>query len=236
MKSSACRPRTFLAAARMCRSTNQPQATLPEVWFRIRHVAVTGGDGPPADESREQTVEVAVGPKGALKHSWAGALRRRIAPRRVVTAGPTRRSRPALPRSPRTPRVAELLRKAITWQELLSSGAAPTQAEISRREGITRARVGQVMEMLRLAPDIQERLLAMPATVGRPPVTERTLQPILHIKDLQRQRREFEGLLKFREIPASRPRHRATSPPTPLCLQVHTSSPGATEVQSVRSR
>jgi hypothetical protein len=103
--------------------------------------------------------------------------------------------------------VAELLRKAITWQELLSSGAAPTQAEISRREGVTRARVGQVIEMLRLAPDIQERLLAMPATVGRPPVTERTLRPILHIKDLQRQTREFERLLEFREIPASRPSH-----------------------------
>jgi len=199
------------AAARLCQSTNHSLAALPEVWFRILHVAVSGGDGLRVDEFREQTVEVAVGPKGAFKHSWAGALRRRIAPTRVVTAGPTRRSKSRPPRAPRTPRVAELLRKAITWQELLSSGAAPTQAEISRREGITRARVGQVMEMLRLAPDIQERLLAMPATVGRPPVTERTLRPILHIKDLRRQTREFERLLEFREIPASRFCH--SSPP-----------------------
>jgi hypothetical protein len=46
---------------------------------------------------------------------------------------------------PRTPRVVELLRKALEWQTLLESGKAGNEADFARREGITRARVTQLM-------------------------------------------------------------------------------------------
>lgn len=55
---------------------------------------------------------------------------------------------PKPPKEPRTPRVVELLRKAIEWQALLVSGKIANQVDIARQEGITRARVTQVMGML----------------------------------------------------------------------------------------
>jgi hypothetical protein len=73
---------------------------------------------------------------------------------------------------PRTPRVVELLRKAIEWQILLETCEIVNKADISRQEGITRARVTQIMGMLRLAPEIQERILSMPDGIGRTSLTE----------------------------------------------------------------
>jgi hypothetical protein len=65
---------------------------------------------------------------------------------RVINAlSPKDRNR----KPPRTPRVVELFRKAPEWQALLQSGQVHNQAEIARREGITRARVTQVMALLR---------------------------------------------------------------------------------------
>ena len=55
--------------------------------------------------------------------------------------------------------------QAIEWQALLESGEASSQAAIARREGISRARVTQVMGLLRLAPEIQERVLSLPDLV-----------------------------------------------------------------------
>jgi len=90
--------------------------------------------------------------------------------------------------------VVELLRKAIAWRRELDAGAVANQAEIARREGITRARVTQIMMLLRLAPVIQERVLALPATVERPILTERMLRPITLLGDIQQQKDAFSAL------------------------------------------
>jgi hypothetical protein len=91
--------------------------------------------------------------------------------------------------------VVELLRKAIEWQALLASGEAPNQAAIARREGITRARVTQVMGLLRLAPDIQQQILSLPDMVRRPVITERALRPIASLANQSDQRHHFQKLL-----------------------------------------
>ena len=91
--------------------------------------------------------------------------------------------------------MVELLRKAIEWQVLLESGEIINQADIARQEGITRARVTQVMGMLRLAPEIREKILSTPNAVRRPLVTERVLRPIATITDYHDQIREFHKLL-----------------------------------------
>lgn len=72
---------------------------------------------------------------------------------------------------------------------------AGNQAEIARREGITRARVTQVMGLLRLAPEIQEHVLSLPDMVRRPAITERALRPIAQIEDAADQRARFEELV-----------------------------------------
>ncbi|MCL5966907.1 MAG: hypothetical protein M1550_06890 [Deltaproteobacteria bacterium] len=81
-------------------------------------------------------------------------------------------------REPKTPRVVELLRNAIEWQALLESGKIANQADIARREGITRARVTQVMGLLRLCPEIREQILSLPDVAHRPAVTERMLRAL----------------------------------------------------------
>jgi len=82
--------------------------------------------------------------------------------------------------------VVETLRKALAWRQELDAGMVANQAEIARREGITRARVTQIMMLLRLAPVIQERILALPASAERQMLSERMLRPILAI-DCQEQ-------------------------------------------------
>jgi len=156
-------------------------------------MAVAGHNGKPGATLREQTVEIALGPKGAFENGNVGALTRRVAADRVITAVPPRLRKP--PREPRTPRVVELLRKAIEWQTLLESGAATNQADIARQEGITRARVTQVMGLVRLAPQIQQHILSMPETIRRPTITERALRPLAQVENLLDQEVQFQELV-----------------------------------------
>lgn len=153
------------------------------------------GNGGPAAAYREQTVEIALGPKGAFENGNVGTLTRRVAADRVVHAVPSRVLHRKPPKAPRTPRVVELLRKALEWQALLKSGEVRNQADIARREGITRARVTQVMGMLQLAPEIQQHILSMPDAVRRPAITERALRPIALIDERRHQLQQFEALL-----------------------------------------
>jgi hypothetical protein len=165
------------------------------VYFRIVHVSLQGQNGAPVAAYREQTVEIALGPKGAFENGNVGTLTRRVRADRVVSAVPPRRGKPKPPRKPRPPRVAELLRKAIEWRRQLDAGEVRNQAEIARREGLTRARVTQVLGLLRLAPEIQEHILALPETVGRPAISERALRPIAGLAEHGEQLHAFEQLV-----------------------------------------
>jgi len=98
----------------------------------------------------EQRVEIALGPKGAFNNGNIGAMTRRVSGDRTVSVVLQVRANPKPPREPQTPRVAELLRKAIEWRRQLDTGEVRNQADIAHREGVTRARVAQVLGLLRL--------------------------------------------------------------------------------------
>lgn len=144
---------------------------------------------------QDQTVEISLGPKGAFEHDAIGTLTRRVPADQVLSAVPPPRGKPRPPRVSRMPRVVELLRKAQVWQALLASGEVGTQAEIARREGITRARVTQVMALLHLVPEIQRSILALSPVVGRAGVAERHLRPLCRIRDAREQIAAFSELL-----------------------------------------
>jgi hypothetical protein len=173
----------------------RPGSVEPEIWFRIVHLPQDAQSGAAVATYREQSVEIALGPKGAFENGNIGALTRRVPGDRGVSAVPQPRGKSKSPKEPRTPRVVELLRKAIEWQRQLNAGEAQTQADIARREGITRARVTQVMGMLRLAPEVQEKILSMPDMAHRPPVTKRMLRPSGTLTDSRDQAQEFNRLL-----------------------------------------
>ncbi len=181
-------------APRMHQSTNRPSVVQPQVWFRIVHVAPDGHHHALGAAYREQTIEIALGPKGAFEKGNVGAVTRRVVADRVVSALPEPRGRPRPAKEPKTPRVVELLRRAIMWQALLDSGEVRNQAEIAQREGITRARVTQIMGMLRLAPEIQEHILSLPSTICRSSISERALRHIAQNEDSKQQLAEFRCL------------------------------------------
>ena len=70
---------------------------VPEVWFRIVHVAADHFKS--SVELREQTIEVALGPDGAFENGNIGFLTRQVPADRVVCAVPAPRhpSRPPQP-------------------------------------------------------------------------------------------------------------------------------------------
>jgi hypothetical protein len=105
-----------------CNSIRTGRQSEPEVSFRILHVATDGRNGATTAPYREKTVEIGSGPRARFGNGNVGAVTRRVAAERVVSAVPARRGKPKPPREPKTPRVVELLRKALEWHALLESG------------------------------------------------------------------------------------------------------------------
>lgn len=179
---------------RMSHSTNRPRAGGPEIWFQIVHSAVHDRNGSNLATHREQEVEVALGPIGIIEDARVGILTRRIEADQVVRVVPLTQGDFKPPPKPKTPRIAELLRKAMEWRRQVDAGEVRNQAEIACREGITRARVTQVMGMLRLSPEIKEHILSLPEMARRPSITERMLRPVGAIADQRDQVRKFRKL------------------------------------------
>lgn len=79
----------------------------------------------------------------------------------------------------RVPRVARLMALAIHFDGMLRKGVVADQSELARICEVTQPRITQIMNLLHLAPDIQEELLNLPpASKGRDSTTERDLRPI----------------------------------------------------------
>jgi len=96
----------------------------------------------------------------------------------------------------RVPRVARLMALAIRFEQLLRDGVVKNQAELARLGHVTRARLTQIMNLLSLAPDIQEAVLFLPVTeCGRDPITERHLRKITTAPHWHTQRKLWQDLV-----------------------------------------
>ena len=96
----------------------------------------------------------------------------------------------------RVPRIARLMALAIRFERLLRDGVVASYTELAALGHVTRPRVSQIMNLLQLAPDIQEEILFLPRTVrGRDHLQLRQLQPIAAVLDWQKQRQLWRELL-----------------------------------------
>jgi hypothetical protein len=86
------------------------------------------------------------------------------------------------------PRIARLMALAIRFEGLVREKKIRDYAELAGRGRVTRARVTQIMKLLDLAPDIQERLLFLPPIEG---LNERNLRRIVSRVDWREQRGMF---------------------------------------------
>jgi hypothetical protein len=110
--------------------------------------------------------------------------------RTIVREGP----KPARPTG-RIARVSRLLALAYHFQNLLDTGVVRTQMELAALAKVTTARITQIMNLLFLAPDIQEQILFMPPTTqGQPTVTERHLRQVLKTVVWSEQRERWAAI------------------------------------------
>ena len=118
---------------------------------------------------------------------------------------------PTPPSAPvaRPARVAVMLALAHQIVAAISTGRLHDQADAARRLGVTRPRITQLLYLLQLAPDIQERVLFLEAADGIEPLTERNLRAVTHTKAWGQQRillatvfppRHHEGELPARSL------------------------------------
>jgi len=104
----------------------------------------------------------------------------------------------------RIPRVARLMALAIRFDDLLEKGVVANQSELARLAHITQPRMTQIMNLLHLAPDIQEEILFLPLVEkGRDPITERDLRPVAACLSWAEQRRHWTRITRRTVRPAS---------------------------------
>jgi hypothetical protein len=96
----------------------------------------------------------------------------------------------------RVPPVSRLMALAIRFDQLRRDGVVTDQAELARLGHVTRARLTQIMNLLLLAPNLQEEILFLPATeCGRHAITEKQLRPIMSIANWRGQSQLWRKLL-----------------------------------------
>jgi len=97
--------------------------------------------------------------------------------RRTKAASAPKAAKPARPA--RVPRVARLMALAIEFEKMLRKGVVGDHTELARLCNVTQPRMTQIMNLLHLAPDLQESLLFLPPVVhGHDPITERHLRKV----------------------------------------------------------
>jgi hypothetical protein len=114
---------------------------------------------------------------------------------------------PAKPRPAAVPaRIARRLALAHRLDALVRSGEAKDYATLAAVGQVTRARVSQILDLLLLAPDIQERLLDLvKPDIGRELVSEQDLRPVVAEPDWKKQRHLFDALVKQHQAPRNTP-------------------------------
>ncbi len=97
--------------------------------------------------------------------------------------------------------VARMLALAHHLQRAVERGAAANQAALASELGLTRARLTQVLDLLLLAPDLQEDVLTMEALDGHQPLAERQLRHVLRSESWIEQRAQWASLTHSAQNP-----------------------------------
>jgi hypothetical protein len=99
----------------------------------------------------------------------------------------------------RVPRVSRIMALAIRFEQLIRDGVVKDQAELARLGHVSRARLTQIMDLLGLAPDVQEAVLFLPTVErGEQAIMEKELRPIAAMPSWSKQRQSW---LRLATIP-----------------------------------
>src|SRR3989338_7554578 len=98
-------------------------------------------------------------------------------------------------KAPQPPQIQRIFQQAYDLKARLDSSPGLTQSSLARALGINRVRVTQILNLLRLAPEIQQQILALPPSSTRGPITECRIKHIARISDHQIQLNAYHKLL-----------------------------------------
>lgn len=95
----------------------------------------------------------------------------------------------------RVPRISRLMALAIRFDDLVRGGEVEDFADIAELGQVTRARVSQIVNLLNLAPEIQEEILFLSPVAGdREAVSEGRVRQIAGQPDWTQQRKAWSSL------------------------------------------
>src|SRR5260370_6511258 len=85
----------------------------------------------------------------------------------AVPRNPSQRTTPergaGVPNSPSVPRISRLLALALKMEQMIQDGTVAKYSDLAHVGRVSAARITQIMNLLHLAPDIQEQILASDA-------------------------------------------------------------------------
>ena len=99
----------------------------------------------------------------------------------------------------RLPRITQLLGLALSLRERIRSGEVSSYAQLAREAMVTPERMSQVMQLIWLAPEIQQAILELPPGPRRHPVTEQAMRTIAQQLRWADQRRAWLRLLENKD-------------------------------------
>jgi hypothetical protein len=88
--------------------------------------------------------------------------------------------------------------KARLYQNLLKNGKVKNIGELAEKEGVSKARISQIMSLRNLAPEIKNWLLEIADTtiIPKQKITEKKLRQIATIRNHKQQIKKFKEFLK----------------------------------------
>ncbi len=89
----------------------------------------------------------------------------------------------------RVPRITRLMALAIKFQEMVNRGEVRDYADLARLGYVTRARLTQIMNLLLLAPDIQDEILCLGTATDQKVVAERHVRSVIKFVLWEHQRK-----------------------------------------------
>jgi hypothetical protein len=99
------------------------------------------------------------------------------------------------PGNGRLPRVTQVMALAIQFQDMIQRGEARDYADLARLGCLTRERMSQIMELVWLAPDIQQEILEFPPSgAARFPISEVAVRKIAGPLSWNEQRHAWQTL------------------------------------------
>lgn len=101
---------------------------------------------------------------------------------------------PPPPQVRRPARVAQALARAHRLEAAIAAGDYADRADAARQLGFTRARITQILDLILLAPDLQERVLDLDAVDGVEPISERALRDVVRQERWHEQRAAWAAI------------------------------------------